>query len=164
MATKHVPAKTPPPSAARRPTGKPDQPRPNAFVTVWAIFAGLFSRIQLPERFRRELSAVGLILLAAISSWALTPSGQDGAISAWWGRTIAAALGASAFLLPTFAAMLAVRALRLKDGAIIMGRHYAGAALFMCGVVGLLDCVGGGCQSFTLLLLLRLLLSRLLLN
>jgi S-DNA-T family DNA segregation ATPase FtsK/SpoIIIE len=146
MATRTTSAK--PPASTRRQPGNAAPERPNALLTTLATIAGLFTRIHLPARFRREVSAVGLILVAAISAWALTPGGADGVISAWWGRTIAAALGASAWLLPIFAAMLAVRAVRLKaDGAIIMGRDYAGGALFICGVVGLLDLGSAGAEK-----------------
>ncbi len=106
-------------------------------------------RLELAERSQREVVAVGLLLLAVLSAWALGRGGRDGAVVTWWGDALEAAYGAvGAWLVPVLVGLAAVRFFRDLPGPVLLARHYLGGFGFAVATVGLLELgarpAGGG--------------------
>ena len=98
----------------------------------------------LPElagtpRFRREMLAVVLVLLALLSAYVIGRGGDEGRFVSWWGTTLERSFGRAAFLVPVLLALAALRAFGGQPGRILEARHYLGGFAFSIAVVGLLQ-------------------------
>jgi S-DNA-T family DNA segregation ATPase FtsK/SpoIIIE len=133
-------------SRKRTPTPEPVIPKGHRVISalLW-LPARLLSPLRnatIPLHVQRQLLALLLVVLAAVSGWSLLQQNSDGAVTAWWGDTLDHAAGRAAFLIPMLTFMLAVRSFRTKTGQLILLRHYFGMVGFTLAVAGLLDLAG----------------------
>ncbi|HEY8445910.1 MAG TPA: DNA translocase FtsK 4TM domain-containing protein [Thermomicrobiales bacterium] len=98
------------------------------------------------DRLRREITSVGMLLIALLSLWALVSPQSDGRLVAWWEGVLLASCGYGAFLVPVYLLMGAVRAFRIDQGPIVLPRHYLGGAGFGLAVVGFFE-LGGAARG-----------------
>ncbi len=126
-------------------TVTPSQP---TGLSLWVVRGRAFVRGAVPQfdmsdRFKRELVCGVFALLALISSWAIG-RGADGVLTAWWGRVLSALLGDAAVLVPVYSVLIAVRAMMVSNGPVLLFRHYFGGAAFAMGLTGLLNATDSG--------------------
>jgi S-DNA-T family DNA segregation ATPase FtsK/SpoIIIE len=147
MAIQSAPLKSKP-APKRRPPAQPaplQPPQPGFLVTIALLPLRAFERlrqIDVPLANQRQLLAVALILATSLSALALVQRDDSGAVTAWWGNTLVAALGRGAFLFPLLLGFLAIRSFRTRSGSLILLRHYAGMLGAVIAVTGLLH-LGG---------------------
>lgn len=113
-------------------------------LSLWALrgrefLSGMIPNVAVSDRLKREMLGVVLVVLALISSWALGRGQEDGALIAWWGKVLRVTLGSAAFIVPVYAALVAVRAYAQSFGPILLFRHYVGGVLFLMAVTGLMS-------------------------
>ncbi|MCC6705602.1 MAG: DNA translocase FtsK [Thermomicrobiales bacterium] len=145
MATQTAPIKGKPAPKRRSAPPPPEPARPGFAATLLLLpvkAVAPLRRIEVPLHIQRQLLAVALVLATALSTLALVQRDDSGAVTAWWGNTLAGALGKGAFLFPLLLGFLAVRSFRTRAGRLILPRHYLGLAALVFSVTGLLH-LGG---------------------
>jgi S-DNA-T family DNA segregation ATPase FtsK/SpoIIIE len=109
------------------------------FANFGRSFQATLPELAGTPRFRRELLAVMLVLLALLSAYVIGRGGDEGRLVAWWGTMLDRSFGRAAFLIPVLLALAALRAFGGQPGRILEARHYLGGFAFSIAVVGLLQ-------------------------
>ena len=134
--------------ASKRRAAPPPPPEPKGRSVVASLvmlplkLVEPLRRIDVPLHIQRQLLALALLLATLLSALALIQRDDSGAVTAWWGNTLAGAFGRGAFIFPVMTGLFAVRSFRSRAGALILPRHYLGLASFVVAVTGLLHLAG----------------------
>lgn len=101
--------------------------------------SSLLGSLSSPSQLQREVLAVVLVLVTALSAWVLWSGEDDGKLVHWWAVALDSAFGLGAFVVPALLPLVAYRLLFAKDEPTLLPRHYAGGFLFVTASVGLID-------------------------
>lgn len=92
-----------------------------------------------PSQLRREALAAFAIAASGLSVWVLWSGEDDGRLVHWSAVALNYAFGLGAFVVPVLLTLIAYQLLFVREGPILLYRHYAGGALFAIASVGLID-------------------------
>ena len=92
-----------------------------------------------PSQLRKEVTAIVLILVAALSAWVLWSGEDDGKLVHWWSALLDKGFGLGAFIVPILLTLVAYRLIFVTGEPTLLLRHCGGGFLFSIASVGLIN-------------------------